>query len=461
MKLFVFSLALFSVLLASPFRTFNAARRGNGNNHHLTDIEYRLFDQLIDHNNPSLGTFKQRFVFHDFSAPNSSSSAPLFLYLGGEGDLSVFLEEVYMYDLARQNNAFLVFLEHRFYGRSQPTGDLTTRSLALLTVEQAMADTAYFLRSASSEYGKVVLFGCSYSGALAGWYAQSEHAPETIVGAFGPSGPYEATLNFTGYLGQFRDTAGGVCADQFEEGSARLQSRPAEDVARAFNTCSPISSSADLFNLHWTIAEGFGGQAQEDLPPNFIVSQICQQMNALITSGVSADAAMAQTWNALVSPGACTDFSTADMIASMTNVTVEANLSGGRAWMYQTCTDVGYFQSAYKGTSPFFSDLPVETIIAFCGEIFGVKGVIPDVDGFNKRYGGKAGLRPKVPLLVTNGLLDPWHLLSITESRPGIKAVTYQAGHCAPLHANTTNDPISLRRAREAIAMFVEQVLRD
>lgn len=455
---FLFALALLSIVIASPFQTYNSHRVKSPL---LKEPVYRYFAQNIDHNNPQLGVFKQRYVFHDFSQPNATAPPPLFLYLGGEGELSVFLEEVYMYDLAKQNGAQLVFLEHRFYGRSQPTGDLTTRSLRLLTVEQALADTANFLVSGARNFGKVVLFGCSYSGALAGWYAQSDYAPQTIVGAFGPSGPYEATLNFTGYLGQFRDTAGAVCANQFEEGSARLQARPAEDVARAFNTCAPISSTADLFNLHWTIAEGFGGQAQEDLPPNFIVTQICQEMDRLITSGVGADDAMAQTWNALVSPGSCTDFSTADMIDSMSNVTVDGNLSGGRAWMFQTCTDVGYFQSAYKGTSPFFSDLPVETIIAFCGEIFGVPGMVPDVDGFNRRYGGKAGLRPRVPLLVTNGLLDPWHLLSITESRPGIKAVTYQAGHCAPLHANTTNDPISLRKAREAISMFVTNLLRD
>ena len=61
-----------------------------------------------------------------------------------------------------------------------------------------------------------------------------------------------------------------------------------------------------------------------------------------------------------------------------------------------------------------------------------------------------------------NGLLDPWHLLSITEDLPsGVKAVTYEAGHCGVMIAATPNDPPSLTQARETVTAFLTSVLNQ
>lgn len=49
--------------------------------------------------------------------------------------------------LAKATHGIGVVLEHRYYGESFPTADLSTESLRFLTTEQALADEAYFAQN--------------------------------------------------------------------------------------------------------------------------------------------------------------------------------------------------------------------------------------------------------------------------------------------------------------------------
>lgn len=64
--------------------------------------------------------------------------------IGGEGQESCsrLTSRMYMYELAKENNALLVNVEHRFYGQSYPTLDMTTANLKYLSSEQGLADLA-------------------------------------------------------------------------------------------------------------------------------------------------------------------------------------------------------------------------------------------------------------------------------------------------------------------------------
>jgi len=71
----------------------------------------------------------------------------------------------------------LITLEHRYYGDSQPfsqdEGGWSTDNLKWLTVEQALADIAAFIRAKNEEFGsshKWVIIGGSYPGALVAWF---------------------------------------------------------------------------------------------------------------------------------------------------------------------------------------------------------------------------------------------------------------------------------------------------
>lgn len=67
----------------------------------------------------------------------------------------------------------MIALEHRFYGASIPTADLSTDSLSLLSSHQSIADISRFLVEyvavAYPNVTAVVTFGGSYPGALSAW----------------------------------------------------------------------------------------------------------------------------------------------------------------------------------------------------------------------------------------------------------------------------------------------------
>ncbi|OJA08848.1 hypothetical protein AZE42_12189, partial [Rhizopogon vesiculosus] len=80
--------------------------------------------------------------------------------------------------IAQQQNGATIVIEHRFFGYSNPS-DLTSQSLALLTIQQAIDDLVYFATNAdlpmpggdAVKPGQApwILIGGSYSGALTSW----------------------------------------------------------------------------------------------------------------------------------------------------------------------------------------------------------------------------------------------------------------------------------------------------
>lgn len=124
------------------------------------------FDQVIFHENPSKGTFKQRW-FVDYS--HWDQKGPIFVELGGEGPAGSSPGGMAAV-LGAQLNALLITLEHRYYGDSFPTplSDKAT-FMATLSVETALADAAAFVTAIKAQLGttnKWLVVGGSYSGGV-------------------------------------------------------------------------------------------------------------------------------------------------------------------------------------------------------------------------------------------------------------------------------------------------------
>jgi hypothetical protein len=76
--------------------------------------------------------------------------------------------------IAQQQNGFMIVLEHRFYGLSNPYPDLTVKSLRFHTLQQAIDDLAYFAQmvhlpmpngdQVTPDSAAWTLIGGSYSG---------------------------------------------------------------------------------------------------------------------------------------------------------------------------------------------------------------------------------------------------------------------------------------------------------
>ena len=170
------------------------------NNPYLSQLSNGTYDhQTVDHFGWSLSTqrWSQRYLYsteHWLSPSAPNGPGPIFLYAGNEGPIETFAgNSGWMFELAQSFNAMLVFVEHRFYGRSMPWEGNATLSyanvttLSLLTSEQAIADYVQFVDwmrggGHETEVGPfsqcrgncssipVIVFGGSYGGMLAAWY---------------------------------------------------------------------------------------------------------------------------------------------------------------------------------------------------------------------------------------------------------------------------------------------------
>ncbi|MEE6510932.1 hypothetical protein FKM82_031266 [Ascaphus truei] len=111
----------------------------------------------------------------------------------------------------------------------------------------------------------------------------------------------------------------------------------------------------------------------------------------------------------------CVDASYKKYVQEMTNTSWEGPASsGGRQWVYQTCTEFGFFQSTDSASQPF-SGFPLSYHVQQCSDIydpaFNISTVTDSVQQTNEYYGGFniKGSRIVFP----NGLIDPWHALGI------------------------------------------------
>lgn len=151
------------------------------------------FQQPIDHTGLLPGqTFAQRYwVDSEFA---TSPNAPIIYHICGEGNCAhgYFLHDNAIF-WAQQLGARLVYLEHRYYGRSLPFSDLSASHLKFLTLSNVLDDLATFEKWISKQNGWTgpwIVVGGSYSGTLAALY-RFEH-PDLVVGALAASAPMKS-----------------------------------------------------------------------------------------------------------------------------------------------------------------------------------------------------------------------------------------------------------------------------
>ena len=360
-------------------------------------------------------------------------------------------------DWAKQNKAYYIALEHRYYGVSNPVSDMSTPNMRFLSSEQALADAAMFVESLQKKYtGPWIVFGCSYSGSLSAWFRLKY--PHLVIGSVAPSGPVIPEANFTQFFNNFEHVASPACVSATTKAVRQIDGMFATTQGRAtlssyFNACQPLEAK-DAFMFKWTITEFLTTTAQWQNPPGNQLDAACAQM----TSNSDAVLGWANAYNALnnaPAPQPCTTFTDEAFLAPLKQLAL-GNID--RAWYFQKCTEFGFFQVGYPGSSIFFGDMTMDQV-NFCQRIFGVPNMTPNTQWTHAEYGALK-LRG-TNILFTNGLYDPWHTLSITQHSAGVEAVTYEAAHCAPMTAPTANDPPSLTAARQRVANFIGKLLQQ
>ncbi|KAK4160176.1 serine carboxypeptidase S28-domain-containing protein [Cladorrhinum sp. PSN259] len=185
------------------------------------------FDQLIDHANPSLGTFKQRFWYSSefWKGPGS----PIFVVNPGEQSAAGFNRTYFTSArltgrMAKEMGGAVLIMEHRYWGESSPYQNLTVKNLQYLTLDNSLKDIPYlakniklpFDESGASAPDKApwVFTGGSYAGALSGWLAARE--PGTFWAYYGSSGVVEAIGDFWQYFVPVQEVTPKNCSADVE-----------------------------------------------------------------------------------------------------------------------------------------------------------------------------------------------------------------------------------------------------
>uniref|UniRef100_A0A4X1VHQ4 Serine protease 16 n=2 Tax=Sus scrofa TaxID=9823 RepID=A0A4X1VHQ4_PIG len=158
----------------------------------------------------------------------------------------------------------------------------------------------------------------------------------------------------------------------------------------------------------------------------------------------------------------CLSFSRAETVAQLRVTEPQVSGLGERQWLYQTCTEFGYFVTCEDPGCPF-SQLPaLPSHLELCEQVFGLStsSIAQAVARTNSYYGGQTPGATQV--LFVNGDMDPWHVLSVTQALgPSESAILIPgASHCLDMAPEKPSDSPSLRLARQNIFLQLQTWLQ-
>ncbi|EFA77060.1 hypothetical protein PPL_09813 [Heterostelium album PN500] len=436
--------------------------------HGAENVQYQWFTQRVDHfNQANQQTFQQRYIVND---AYWNGNGPVFFMLNGEGPMSLgTVTGLQFVNWAQEFGALIVTLEHRYFGASFTTEDLSTDNLQYLSSQQALADNAAFRQfiaetlnvPASSQW---VSFGGSYSGALTSWFRIKY--PALVDYTVASSAPVNAEVNFYQYLEVVQNSLlatsnGQQCIDNIAAATGKIQAMLESadglaSVSNMFNLCPPLASQNDVANFMQSLAGNFMGVVQYNLEASGPSTQnLCDMMTAKgdpLTNYISV-------WNAF-SGDECLDVSYDTVIEEMLNITNDATTIGGRMWFYMTCTEFGYFQSSDSPNQPFGNLFPIGFSTQQCNDVFGFD-FLPNTNWTHTDYGALSPVATNI--LYVNGDIDPWHSLGITTNPPTSPTpslLIHGTAHCADMMIPNQYSPSTLVPAQQIIKSTLQKWLQ-
>jgi len=406
------------------------------------------FDQLIWHNDTSMGTFKQRW-FYDSSSWDGSLSGTAFLYIGGEGpqgSTSGGMPAV----LAKEMGALQFALEHRYYGESMPSPLSDRGTLETLRVETSMDDLAAFIRAQNAQWnfnGKWLVIGGSYPGGLSAWF-RHEH-PDLAAASWSSSGVVNAVYNFTGFDAQVLEDVDDACKTALHGVTAAFDA--AWDDVNKRPALLALFGTPDYFSkadMAWMLADSAGMAAQYGAK---------RDLCAAITPVTDPLAQFAVFTKVHYGPnfGSSCYYSTHCLsTASMSDQWIPADWQ----WVYQCCRQLAYWNVAYDG-SQRSSAITLDYFNAQCQSAMGFDPYSTGANAaFNTRFGGAT---PNANYTIAlNGGDDPWQRACVEKSLnplyPELTAVCDGCGHCGDLSGPRDSEDQAITAQHDAIRAYVK-----
>ena len=401
----------------------------------------------------------------------------VFVCVGGEGpafDTSVLRDSVHctgdMIESAQQLfnnnndppnrfNVVLIALEHRYYGASYPTfGDnassVTNENLKYLSSRQATADLAHFIHTLFHHPSMMVyLFGGSYPGMMAA-FTRTKY-PYLIRGAISSSAPVQAVLNFDTYQSHVGYNLRQIdmnCYNIVTMGHLgivkmlqRNDTATIQSLAQQFNLCNSDTVLLSRENQNLFVGDGvvyFGAQENDphcnnnDDPFNFCnMEQICNALTTQYTKEMN-------TTNATIEVAALNSLAYLTRTQQQQQHTLNGNdelcfvvdwnetlnyiadpilgqADGLRSWLYQTCTEFGFYQTCFDHKCPFgigYHSLQQDLFI--CQYAFRIYNTAQAVQSTNEWTGGWENIEQTSRIFSVTGTVDPWSEMAIQHTSP-------------------------------------------
>jgi len=408
--------------------------------------------------------------------------------IGGEGEESPsWLTGGAWYKYAEDQHAAMFILEHRYYGKSRPTPDMSVKNLAWLSADQALADIANFRVAMSEKHnltGPWVALGGSYPGSLAAWLRVKY--PHLFAGTVSSSGPLHAKPDFFEYLevvADALDTTSPGCNANVVDAIVRImnhlrQQSGSAHVSKMFKLCSPLDPSnlQDMAMFMESLMENV-----EDIVQYNKDNRNNGDMNITTVCNVMKDETLGCTMmrfaeiNQLTmnkDGSKCMEHRYKAQLTGLQNTTWPEEVDvtkyfgavGNRPWFYQTCTEFGWYQSSDQPGHPYGKLFPVQNFQTMCSQVFGPKYnaslLNQGVDNTNMQFGG-------TDIAVTNvvfvqGSIDPWHALGITKdiSAEAPAILINGTAHCANLYQEKETDLQELKNARNRVGDLIGKWIR-
>lgn len=387
-------------------------------------ISSGLYQQKTDHDNSAdTQTFGQRYWY----LKTQPETAPVLLYVCGEGECGEFAIRGILANHAASLGANMVALEHRYYGASQPFSDLTTEHLKYLTVDYALKDIIHFQAYAQANLGlkgKWVAVGGSYPGALAA-FLRSKY-PNHFVGALASSAPVIADNDFSEYDRHVGQQAGPACVQAIQSVVAIADKAVQDptsfaDIKTKFNA-TPLQNPDDFLYL---LADTAAAAVQYGMREEFC--------DLVTTSGLDGYAKGSEMVAGLF--GNLVELSA----QAAESTELAAGSIGMRQWFYQSCTEFGYWQNVTPEANFQTRSLRINENYhrGVCKRLFNLDQ-FADVVKTNTTY-YEPILTSASDILFTNGSEDPWMNLSITDANlnnTNVNLTSYLingAAHCDDL----------------------------
>jgi lysosomal Pro-X carboxypeptidase len=452
------------------------------------EFKEHWFDQNLDHvNKQQIGRWWQRyFVYDKFS--RHEQNYPLFVFCGAEqGDIFREWERLgFMVEVARSHGAKVLWLEHRFFGKSMPfqgadAFEKRADRVGLLSLEQSMADYAAIIRTHKGE-GPVLTFGGSLSGTIAAMLRVQEPtlvdmafaSSAPILGVDGVADPFAWRARMTA---TFAELGGKGCPDLVRRGFAAMNAGIADAngpsgqrLRRAFRPCESGIISAGrwqaIYGQAWSFLESLG---------NFVYPSAHSGIPAACTrmSNASTDE---EIFARLLNMGVAvpTGVDGVDNCISFTRM--ESGASMGKldtyGWSYMACTEVIHPIGANGKTDMFPPyDWTVTSLSSGCREAW---NVVPDaaymqhkldvrVSGFGENVTVKPSTALPDKIVFTYGDYDPWGTMVPKQGwAADVESIRIPGGsHCSDLETAREDDTEGMLDARRNVSAVLARWISD